>query len=55
MDKIEANDFKRKRAMFLMMNEERTIKEKKKKRIKRKRLLRTIMDAKCLMYYQIEI
>lgn len=54
MDKIEANDFKRKRAMFLMMNEERTIKEKKK-RIKRKRLLRTIMDAKCLMYYQIEI
>lgn len=31
MDKIEANDFKRKRAMFLMMNEERTIKEKKKK------------------------
>lgn len=54
MDKIEANDFKRKGVTFLMMNEERT-KKKKKKRIKRKRLLRTIMDAKCLMCYQIEI
>lgn len=55
MEKIEANDFKRKRATFLMMNEERTKKENKKNRIKRKRLLRTIIDAKCLMCYQIEI
>lgn len=31
MEKIEANDFKRKRAMFLMTSEERTNKENKKK------------------------
>lgn len=32
MEKIEANDFKRKRVTFLMMNEERTKKENKKKK-----------------------
>lgn len=35
MDKIEANDFKRKGVTFLMMNEERTKKKKKKKNKKK--------------------
>lgn len=32
MEKIEVNDFKRKRATFLMVNEERTKKENKTKK-----------------------